>query len=270
MDEPRCRMLIYGTNNIGDTVQAVALSYHLPQTVAIRRDWGDYDQRSDLPMVVQGFLNRPLRERLGDNCLFAGIYLSTDTPVEDFLPWLQASPWPIGVRDPWTEERLREVGLKNVKLVGCPTVTLPPYTGPRSGQYAVDIDGPGERLVHLGWRNITVLDQWDLALSLLEKYRTAELVTTNRLHVALPCLAFGTPLKFIRENIYQESRLSLLTHLGLKDIEINKLDLNPMAETYRKFLIEHMGDHTSQEPKTPVWESRRPVRWKRTHGMTQR
>lgn len=255
-NEPRCRMLVYATKNIGDSLQAVAVSRLLPQSVAIRRDHPEYDQRPDLPMVVQGFLYKSLRERLGDNCLFAGIYLFSGTPIRDFLPWLQASPWPIGVRDPWTVARLQEAGLQNVRLIGCPTMTLAPYTGSRSGQYAVDAEGPGDRSSHEDYSHLSVREQWDLALSLLDRYRTAELVTTNRLHVALPCLAFGTPVHFVRKNIWEKHRLSILDHLGVKDDE-TKLDLSESAKMYRKFLADHLGNHRSDEPKTPIWRSDR-------------
>jgi hypothetical protein len=83
----------------------------------------------------------------------------------------------------------------------------------------------------------------------------AELVTTNRLHVALPCLAFGTPLHFVRKNIWQKHRLTLLDHLRVKDGETTRLDLSGHAQIYRQFLMDHLGDHRSDEPKTPVWRS---------------
>ncbi len=252
MIEPKCRMLVYASNNIGDTIQAIAVSRLLPQAVGVRRDGAEYDQRPDLPMVIQGFLYKPLRERLGDNCLFAGIYLCTETPIKEFIPWLKVSPWPIGVRDPWTASRLIAAGIENVLMVGCPTLTLLKHTGPRRGSYAVDAPGTGEKISHVGWKGISAPDQWARAFQLLEKYRTASLVTTNRLHATLPCLAFGTPVKFVRQEIYEKGRLSLLAHLGIKDEEKTVVDLEEMPRIYRAFLERHLGLEETLEPKPPI------------------
>jgi hypothetical protein len=251
--EPKCRMLVYKTNNIGDAVQAVAVSRLLPQAVGVRRDGPEFDQRPDLPAVVQGFLYRPLRDRLGDNCLFAGIYLFSETPPAHFVPWLKASPWPVGVRDPWTLQRLREAGVHNTELVGCPTVTLPRYEGTRTGHLCVDADGPGDRITHLGHHKLTARQQWELASQLLEKYRKAELVTTDRLHVTLPCLAFGTPVRFVRKQIFDPGRLAILDHLGLKENDPSPVDMTGIAATYTAFIERHLGPgHMTDEPKMPV------------------
>lgn len=256
--DPKCRMLIYGTNNIGDTIQAVAMSCLLPPTVGIRRDGPEYDQRPDLPTVVQGFLYVPLRERLGDNCLFAGINLYSKTPIQDFVPWLQASPWPVGVRDPWTAGRLQQAGIQNVKLLGCPTMTLPRYEGPRENQLAVDAEGPGMELTHVGWRGLSMEDQWSLALKLLDSYRTAELVTTNRLHALLPALAFGTPVRFVRKQVFEPDRLTILDFLGLPWDGDMAVDLREKASVYISFLEEHLGvGPRSEMPKKPLWEKTR-------------
>ncbi len=252
MNEPKCRMLVYGSNNIGDTIQAVAISRLLPQAVGVRRDGAEYDQRPDLPTVIQGFLYKPLRERLGDNCLFAGIYLCTETPIREFIPWLKVSPWPIGVRDPWTASRLIAAGIENVVMVGCPTLTLLKHTGPRRGSYAVDAPGPGEKISHVGWKATSAWVQWIRAIELLRKYQTAALVTTNRLHATLPCLAFGTPVKFVRRDIYEKGRLSLLAHLGVKDEEKTVVNLEEIARIYRSFLERHLGIEETINPKVPI------------------
>ena len=253
--KPKCRMLVYQTDNIGDIIQAIALSRLLPQAQGLMRDSFLYDQRPDLPTVVHGFLYKPLRKRLGDNCLFAGVHLYAGTPVQDFLPWLMASPWPVGVRDPWTEGKLRGAGFENVVMVGCPTVTLPRYEGPRKGEYAVDADGPGERLSHGGWEKKSVTAQWEAALGLMKKYRSAKLVTTNRLHVALPCLAYGTPVRIVWKHVWQDVRLSILRKLGVKDGEVSAVNLKVVADRYRAFIKQHlkMLDGTG-EPKLPVIE----------------
>jgi len=253
--EPKCRILVYrGTENLGDTIQSIAISRLLPQAVGVLRDERDFDQRADLPAVINGFLKRPLRKRLGDNCLFAGIHLNEwDTPIPQFLPWLAASPWPIGARDPWTERKLRATGFENVVMVGCPTMTLPRYEGPRLGEISVDVDGPGERLTHnIG--KLTIHEEWDRALKYLERYRKARQVTTNRLHVSVPCLAYGTPVKFIRV-AWRHERLTLLDHLGIKDGQATVTNIATPALRYVAFLKQHLGAKLldrSGETKMPI------------------
>lgn len=59
-------------------------------------------------------------------------------------------------------------------------------------------------------------ERFAVAESLLHKYATAKLVVTSRLHCALPCLAFGTPVIFIDygfKNEYDTCRLNGVTKL---------------------------------------------------------
>jgi exopolysaccharide biosynthesis predicted pyruvyltransferase EpsI len=55
-----------------------------------------------------------------------------------------------------------------------------------------------------------------MAESVLKKYASAKLVVTSRLHCALPCLAFGTPVIFVRSGFkkeYDRCRLDGITDL---------------------------------------------------------
>lgn len=59
-------------------------------------------------------------------------------------------------------------------------------------------------------------ERFNVANSLLEKYATAKLVVTSRLHCAIPCLAFGTPVIFIDcgfDEKYDTCRLEGVTEL---------------------------------------------------------
>ncbi len=71
--------------------------------------------------------------------------------------------------------------------------------------------------------------KFEMAKKYLERYAKAKLVITSRLHCALPCLAFGTPVIFVHKNL-DDPRFG-----GLKDYlkcytpqefkkEINKID----------------------------------------------
>ncbi|MBL7698896.1 MAG: polysaccharide pyruvyl transferase family protein [Chitinophagaceae bacterium] len=59
-------------------------------------------------------------------------------------------------------------------------------------------------------------ERFEVANNFLRKYATAKLVVTSRLHCALPCLAFGTPVIFVHygfENEYDICRLNGVTDL---------------------------------------------------------
>jgi len=62
----------------------------------------------------------------------------------------------------------------------------------------------------------TQAQRFDMAHAFLEKYATARLVITSRLHCAIPCLAFGTPVIFVEHGFdeeYDRCRISGMTDL---------------------------------------------------------
>ena len=86
------------------------------------------------------------------------------------------------------------------------------------------------RITHLSHyfkNNITHLDRFKLAKKLLDKYSKAKLVVTTRIHAALPCLSFNTPVIFINKK-YKHNRypglyelLNTIGHNKLNKFEIN-------------------------------------------------
>ena len=50
-------------------------------------------------------------------------------------------------------------------------------------------------------RTSNTLEKFKAAERILERYARAKLVVTSRLHCALPCLAFGTPVIFVHRNL---------------------------------------------------------------------
>ena len=48
-----------------------------------------------------------------------------------------------------------------------------------------------------------------IARNLIDELKTKELVTKNRLHIALPCIALGTPVKILKRE-FQPERFSIL------------------------------------------------------------
>ncbi len=246
---PRARVLVYGDcGNIGDAVQTVALTRLLGgATAGVWRDAPMSDLHSDVPFVVNGWLGKgtPLPD---SNCLFAGFHLGYREP--DYISWIRQSKYPVGARDPFTRELLAANGIAST-LVGCATLTLPRYRGPRHGRYSIDVEQVAgttfetSMIPDLSWK-----DQWELALHRLDQLRSAELVYTRRLHVVLPCLAFGTPVVFpLKEfrDLSDKSRLGLLHSLGFVYDEAVELDVTSFADTFIGFLSGALG-----EPIEPI------------------
>lgn len=226
--------LIYRTRNLGDIVQTMALSRLLPRMAGVfRHDLGS--AMTSNTFVVNGYLGPDVPPRSGATCLFAGV----SGPYgyhRRYLNWMRRSPWPIGARDPMTAERLGRESIL-AEMVGCATLTLPRYEGSRQGIISVDFDGPGEHLSHWISRRMTLAQQWEAAAIRLERYRTAKAVYTTRLHVALPCIAFGTPVWIAQprsSGVFQ--RFSLLDEMGVSYEKLFVMDCRQQAERYCRFL----------------------------------
>ena len=240
------RVLAYrGTTNLGDAVQTAAISRLLggPLTGVYRRALGGASVAAGgRRFVVNGWLGDAPPAADSGGCLFAGVFLGRRVPEQ--LNWLRTSSAPVGARDPVTQALLRCAGVK-CELVGCATLTLGRYDGPRAGRYSVDLAVPGTTsLSNTLSKDVSWAAQWDMALVRLDQLRTAEIVYTSRLHVALPCLAFGTPVvvpRHVRGAVFQPARLSLLDALGFAFDRPCTLDVEPWATRYVAFLSTHLG-----------------------------
>lgn len=96
-------------------------------------------------------------------------------------------------------------------------------------------------------RSLTEEQKFDIAAARLDIYAKAKLVITSRLHCALPCLAFGTPVIFINGYSLEgdTSRLSGLTNL------LDRLDLHPDGTwTPSASLQTQISDPTMLRPRT--------------------
>ncbi len=246
-------VVVHRTRNLGDMIQTLALTRLLPQTTGVYRH-RLADAPGDRLLVVNGMLDKDQPPRPGSAaCLFAGVS-GPHFRRKEYLLWMASSRRPIGARDPWTLEMALAAGCRGV-LTGCATLTLLRYEGPRHGVYSVDHPGPGAQLTHSISRDATVAQQWAQALEHLAIYRTAEAVYTSRLHVALPCLAFGTPV-WIQDpapRAWRPERFSLLAEVGVPYETLVTADVSSMAQRYVSFLSEQTGatDPTG-EPVMPL------------------
>jgi hypothetical protein len=250
----------YGTNNLGDAIQTYSLTRLLPgrtRAIARRGCRGTWDV-----LVANGWLgnNRLPVTADQERCLFAGVFVAQ----AHNLRWLRRSRFPVGARDPVTNEKLKTNGITS-ELIGCASLTLPRYDGHRSGVYAVDCtcsnEIPPNAIVlthHIG-RRMNWRQQWTVAAHFLDLYRRASLVFTSRLHVALPCIAFGTPVVFYSPNPREicdplaAERISLLRFLGVQDGVPARISSANLAARYLAFLERHLGisiiEHAARLPR---------------------
>mgnify|MGYP002781041882 CR=1 FL=1 len=144
---------------------------------------------------------------------------------------------PVGCRDLLTQDFFEKNGVE-AYFSGCLTLTLKKenFAAPRFSPnekpriYLVDIPGCetkedtlfkslpacireyAEFLTHA--TKLTDLKQrHDAARQLLARYTDADLVITSRLHCALPCVAFGTPVLFFHGNLADSRFAGLLDHV---------------------------------------------------------
>ena len=185
---------------------------------------------------------------------------------------------PVGARDTSTCDWLNKHDIPSY-FSGCLTLTLQGEDAPKE-DYILLVDVPKELIPFIKSKtdkkiyNITHLTPIDLdkrrnlprdyleyriynsqekfylAENYLKLYEKASCVITNRLHVALPCLAFKTPVMVISDIIYENSRFSgfeeMLRFSTVEEYKnnYNMFDVNNPPENsknylkYRKDLIE--------------------------------
>ena len=228
------RILVYENGvNLGDTIQAVALSRWFPSVIGVNRN-ASPSYSAKHPLIASGFLFHAMMA--WQPFIYAGVHIM---PSKQDIDWLKEHGKRIGARDAITRRRMRMAGI-DADVIGCPTLTLDRYDGPRSGEYAVDCDAPGIRMTHI-IKPMNIKEQWSLANRYLDIYKKAELVHTSRLHVVLPCLAFGTPVRLVEPNKWwRRTRMSIARDLGCKVGEVITSDVSSYRKKYLEFLKQHV------------------------------
>lgn len=228
------------TYNLGDAIQTVALERLLPDCRYVWRDDGICDGEG--VYLANGWLGNNKPPVKNANTLFAGVCIANNSANYE---WMRASRFAeIGARDPVTVMHCAERGIRTV-LAGCATSTFDRYDGPRKGVYAVDTSHPGARRFTHSIGDMPWSEQRSLAIKMLGIYRTAELVVTNRLHVALPCLAFGTPV-VVKDPIHLADkpslhRFSILDGMGVEYGKVQALDVSHWRERFFGLIARNLG-----------------------------
>ena len=214
--------------NVGDDIQAIAASLHLPRVDArIERDSIHRNQGTDpVALIMNGWFS-------GNNAAWPPapairpIFVSFHI-AKKFKPVVAAHVQylkqfePIGTRDEATAEFLRSIGVQ-AQTTYCMTLTFPQReTPPKDGKvFLVDADAiavprtlragagkMGHAVAPIGHEVTLPYGQ-----RLLDVYReTASLVITTRLHAALPCIAMGIPVIYFGSK--SEARTSIISAVG--------------------------------------------------------
>jgi hypothetical protein len=218
----------FNTQNIGDTIQTYALARLLPGASA-------WQNENDKKFVVNGWLGR--NPVFPSDALYAGVYIAP-TMSSQYYQTLKNAKYIIGCRDPHTLFSLLNHQIP-AELVGCATLTLPRYEGHRQGELHID-DYPQTSITNLNM-GVSWEQQWELAIQRLNELRSATIVFTTRLHVVLPCLAFGTPVSWNLPNDKPETRerFSLLKTMGVKKGLVKNFDVKPWYNRFTGFLIKN-------------------------------
>ncbi len=221
-------LLTYRTQNLGDDIQSAAVLNLLGPGMFLNRDEAAAWPPARIVMAgwwleSVSFPPPPCVETLpvGLHWQARSVSLLDQPFVRDwFLRQVEQWSKPIGARDRHTQQLLEERGIA-ARTIGCVSLTLPPYIGPRFGIVAIDVPPiPCSALQACGGctQDIQVASQLDSnlpamrpltrmakAIYRLALIQRASLVLTSRLHVLLPCVAFRTPVLFFGTD-YQPER----------------------------------------------------------------
>lgn len=221
----------HSTINIGDDIQTIAAKRFLPKNaVAVDREFiSEFSHPSKVKTVVSGWfmhqkggywelpLAPPLKSWPPAACIdpfFISIHLTgtfhSTVFSEENIDYLKIHG-PIGARDLFTLQELQQRGIPSY-FSGCLTLTLENDCQERNNIiYLVDLDEVTIRYIKSKTSSpVVVLTHGQALLRLLSPehrlklaeyflnlYKRAKCVVTTRLHAAMPCLAFETPVFMI-------------------------------------------------------------------------
>ncbi|MEO0509048.1 MAG: polysaccharide pyruvyl transferase family protein [Verrucomicrobiota bacterium] len=212
----------YSTPNLGDDMQAIAAVSQYPWLdTLVNRDRLDVAKLEEqhLCTMASWFLVKNYKRlpRSQIDPIFFGFCLGRDVLLEtDWLGYLKENE-PIGSRDLRTADKLKAAGVDSY-YSGCITLFMGKRfrripAEERSGIVFVDVpeaDGLIPQHVKDASRSLTNFTtpdivknpfaRWTRIAATCDILRRAELVVTRRLHTALPCVGFGTPVVVILED----------------------------------------------------------------------
>jgi hypothetical protein len=214
--EPRTnntmRFAIIGWNdgNLGDAIQTIAakelLERHGHEVVIVKEDLPELDVDAYFVNGFYGVSIEPPRPTIYASCYFDKI---------EHVPKNRM----IGCRDYSTMKKVLAAGSVPF-FTGCLTLSLLREISNNGRKISVDIDGEDSRS-HLGF------EDWETAFRQaeinLKDYASCDTILTNKIHAALPGVAFGKDVIFTRDGIHRQDRLDGIGHLFTDRREVEGL-----------------------------------------------
>tara|TARA_Y100000816_G_C26097416_1_gene580994 strand:- start:1131 stop:1937 length:807 start_codon:yes stop_codon:yes gene_type:complete len=225
------------TNNIGDDIQTMAgINYlckkGIKDFVCVDREYLHTYFGEPLDVVMNGWFmhlenNFPPSDKI--NPIYISIHIAKETIISKNLDHFKKYQ-PIGCRDGYTVELFQKYDI-DAYFTGCLTLLFDPVKEKTNKKYLVDINSNCKYIPNIifdkskyqdfeiiehdidenQYQNIK--DRLKHAEYLLNKYCSAKLVITSRLHCILPCRAFNTDAIFIHADYDHDKRFK-----GLKKI----------------------------------------------------
>jgi hypothetical protein len=215
----------YETFNLGDEIQSLAASQFFPSVdVFVDRDQSSSfvsDDGVPVKMIMNGWhshwpenwppssdiipllLSMHLTQTWSSSGTIPAKVMLAGKGLNYFL-----GHQPIGARDLATLQLFKKAGIESF-FSGCMTLTLrrPDVASENDLIIVNDVPAAVEARMNAAGRPFKKITQisyekdrtkrYRMALGLLDQYARASLVVTSRLHCALPCLAFGTPVVLV-------------------------------------------------------------------------
>jgi hypothetical protein len=245
------------TYNLGDLIQTLAQIEALKKLGITKYIFIDREKLASysgepVNLLMSGWYTKDLNQFPPNskiNPIFISIHINEERLISlnrDFFLKYE----PIGCRDEHTVQLFKKHKIK-AYLTKCLTLIFDQYCKERQNTYLVEIFPCGkynynppvlsdkffhsfplkfeEHITHNKYKitQSNLHERLREVQQILEIYRKAELVITTRLHCALPCRAFGTPVVFVHPK-YQTSRRFSGLHQELNGsdgtIEFEKLE----------------------------------------------
>lgn len=183
--------------NIGDMLQTISLKKYIESKYPSICIDGYCDRKNlENNMIINGW-HRNNNETLPHSAMYIGIHTEYK-----MISNLKKSTM-IGCRDTFTlKEVIKYKDKYKYKVIfsGCSTITIPEYKGDRIGTK--------EYLHSNNEENLNFDEQLKKIDELIDDLKTKELVITDRLHIAIPCIALGTPV-ILNPRKFQKERYTI-------------------------------------------------------------
>lgn len=223
-------IISYSTTNVGDEIQSLAIKQMLDRVdfYIDREKLNTFRNQEKVKLILNGwYMDNPRNWPPSNDIepLFISFHISHNANTNkvflnpDNVAYFKKHE-PIGCRDVQTKELLESKGI-DAYFSGCATLTyensfnernntiicadplfnIYPYSYGKEIYKRLIPEKYHNEIEYVGHKRYDVEKdvegRFKDAEELIEKYSKAKLVITSRIHVALPCLALGTPVIFL-------------------------------------------------------------------------